>query len=161
MRPGAIGISTRFFVALFVLLGSLIAVSVLGVRGLQSVQGANDQVVADNLVTAEATSQLAIDLGNAERIGLELAAVTGATEADELRAQLDQVVAPKVNADIAAFMRLHAEDPRSELSQLQRIPTAWKAVALSQAAPCSRSESPPTPGSAPAPRMTSPTRWTP
>ncbi len=129
-RRGAIRISTRFFVALFVLLASLAAVSALGLRGLQDVQRANDQVFADNLLTAEATSQLAIDLGSAQRIGLEITAVSGAQEIDALRAQLDQVVVPRVNADIERFLRFHAADPLSERVQLQRVPTAWKAVAL-------------------------------
>jgi diguanylate cyclase (GGDEF)-like protein len=135
MRQGAIRISTRFFVALFVLLGSLTAVSVLGLRGLQHVQGANDQVFADNLLTAEATSQLAVDLGSAQRIGLEITAISGAKEVDELRTQLDQVVIPKVNADITKFLTLHAKDPPSERAQLQRIPAAWKAVALTEGGP--------------------------
>ncbi|MGA8365151.1 MAG: Tar ligand binding domain-containing protein [Solirubrobacteraceae bacterium] len=69
VRPSSI-ISARFFVALFVLSASLVAVGVLGLRGLQDVQHANDQVFADNLVTAEASSRLALDLANAERIGL-------------------------------------------------------------------------------------------
>jgi diguanylate cyclase (GGDEF)-like protein len=132
IRPGASGISTRFFVALFVLLASLTAVSVLGLRGLQDVQRANNQVFADNLLTAEATSQLAIDLGSAQRIGLEMTATTGAKEIDELRARLDQVVVPKVNADIARFLHLHSGDPPSELARLKRIPGAWKAAALTE-----------------------------
>jgi diguanylate cyclase (GGDEF)-like protein len=132
MRLDTIRISTRFFVALVVLLGSLAAVSVLGLRGLRDVQGANNQVFADNLLTAEATSQLAIDLGSAERIGLEITAINGAKERDELRTELDQVVVPKVNADITRFLRLHAADPPSERAQLQRIPVAWKAVALTE-----------------------------
>jgi diguanylate cyclase (GGDEF)-like protein len=132
IRPGDIRISTRFFVALFVLLASLAAVSTLGLRGLQDVQRANEQVYADNLLTAEATSELAIDLGSAQRIGLEITAVSGAKEVDELRAQLDQVVVPKVNADIARFLRLHAADPQPELTQVTRIPAAWKAVALTE-----------------------------
>jgi len=131
-RPGAIRISTGFFAALLVLLGSLLAVSVLGLRGLQDVQRANNQVFTDNLLTAEATSQLAIDLGGAERIGLEITAITGAKEVDELRVQLDQLAVPKVNADIARLLLLHAADPPAELAQLERIPVAWKAVAQTQ-----------------------------
>jgi diguanylate cyclase (GGDEF)-like protein len=132
VRPRDIRISTRFFVALFVLLASLTAVSVLGIRGLQDVQRANNQVFADNLLTAEAASQLAIDLGNAQRLGLEITAITGSKEIDELRAQLDQVVIPEVNADIARFLHFHAADPRFERAQLQRIPVAWKSVALTE-----------------------------
>jgi Tar ligand binding domain homologue len=56
MRPSSIRIRTRFFVALFVLTASLVAVGGLGLRGPRDVQHANDQVFADNLVTAKATS---------------------------------------------------------------------------------------------------------
>ncbi len=132
IRPGAVRISTRFFIALFVLLASLASVSVLGLQGLQKVQHANDQVFADNLLTAEATSQLALDLSKGQRIGLEITAVTGAKEVDELRAQLDQVVVPRVQADIARFLHFHAADPPAERAQLRQIPAAWKAVALTE-----------------------------
>jgi hypothetical protein len=129
VRPSSIGISARFFVALFVLSASLVAAGVLGLRGLQDVQHANDQVFADNLVTAEATSRLALDLANAERVGLELTASNNAAEIEELRAELDLIAVPQVNGDIARFLRLHAADPPAERAELQRIPSGWKAAA--------------------------------
>jgi diguanylate cyclase (GGDEF)-like protein len=130
MRPGAPRISTRFFLALIVLLGSLAAVGVLGLRGQYEIQRANDQVFSDNFLTAEATSQLALELGSAERVGLEITAIRGAAELDELRAQLDQTVIPRVNADLATFLRFHAHDPRSERSLLQSIAPAWRVAAI-------------------------------
>jgi diguanylate cyclase (GGDEF)-like protein len=128
MRPGSSRISTRFFVALFVLFASLVAVIVLGLVGLRDVQHANDQVFADNLVTAEATSQLALDLGNAERIGLELTASNSVSEIDALRAELDLIAIRQVDRDVVRFLRLHASDPRSERAELQRIPAEWDAA---------------------------------
>jgi diguanylate cyclase (GGDEF)-like protein len=132
VRPGSIGISARFFLALFVLSASLIAVGVLGLRGLRDVQRANDQVFADNLVTAEATSRLALDLANAERVGLELTASNDGAEIEELRAELDLIAVPQVNSDIARFLRLHAADPPAERAELQRIPTGWRAAARTE-----------------------------
>ena len=132
MRPSSIGISARFFVALFVLSASLVAVGVLGLRGLQDVQHANDQVFADNLVTAEASSRLALDLANAERVGLELTASNDAAEIQELRAELDLIAVPQVNSDIARFLRLHAGDPPAERAELQRIPSGWSAAAQTE-----------------------------
>jgi diguanylate cyclase (GGDEF)-like protein len=132
MRPSSIRISTRFFVALFVLSASLVAVGGLGLLGLRDVQHANDQVFADNLVTAEATSQLALDLANAERIGLELTASNHAAEIAELRAELGLIAMPQVNGDIARFLRLHAHDPSSERAELQRIPTGWRMAAQTE-----------------------------
>ena len=132
MRPSSIGISARFFLALFVLSASLVAVGVLGLRGLRDVQHANDQVFADNLVTAEASSRLALDLANAERVGLELTASNNAAEIEELRAELDLIAVPAVNSDIARFMRLHAADPPAERAELQRIPSGWRAAARTE-----------------------------
>jgi diguanylate cyclase (GGDEF)-like protein len=132
MRPSSIRISTRFFIALFVMFASLVAVVALGLRGLQDVQHANDQVFADNLVTAEATSQLALDLANAERIGLELTASNNTAEIAALRAELDLIAVPKVDGDIARFLRLHADDPPAERVELRRIPTGWRAAARTE-----------------------------
>ena len=60
------GLSARFFVALLLLLGGLTAVGVVAIRGLDQVQGANDQVYADNYLTAEATGALAVELARVE-----------------------------------------------------------------------------------------------
>jgi diguanylate cyclase (GGDEF)-like protein len=128
VRPSSITISTRFFVALFVLSASLVAIGALGWLGLQDVQHADNQVFADNLLTAEATSQLALDLANAERIGLELTASNSAAEIDELRAELGLIAQPQVRSDITRFMRLHAGDPPAERAELQRIPAGWRAA---------------------------------
>jgi diguanylate cyclase (GGDEF)-like protein len=114
------------------LLGSLAVVAALGLRGQSEVQRANDQVFSDNFLTAEATSELALDLGRAERLGLEITSIRGTKELGELRAELDLVVIPKVNSDIARFLRLHAKDPRSELVQLQRIAPTWRAAAIGE-----------------------------
>jgi hypothetical protein len=132
MRPSSIRVSTRFFFALFVLIASLVAVGGLGLRGLQDVQHANDQVFSDNLVTAEATSQLALDLANAERIGLELTASNHTVEIAELRAELGLIAMPQVNSDVARFLRLHAHDPLSERAELQRVPTGWRTAAQTE-----------------------------
>ncbi|HEX5852376.1 MAG TPA: diguanylate cyclase [Solirubrobacteraceae bacterium] len=131
----SIRISTHFFIALAVLLVSFVAVASLGLVGLRDVQRANDQVFSDNLLTVEATSQLAVDLGEAERIALELTSVERATEVAVLKAQLEQIQVPRVNADIKRFLALHADDPRSEYLSLQRIPSQWKAIALTPGGP--------------------------
>jgi diguanylate cyclase (GGDEF)-like protein len=132
VRPSSIGITARFFVALFVLAASLVAVGVLGLRGLHDVQHANDQVFADNLVTAEASSRLALDLADAERIGLELTASNNGAEIGKLRAELDLIAVPQVNSDIARFLRLHANDPPAERAELQRIPSGWRVAAQTE-----------------------------
>jgi diguanylate cyclase (GGDEF)-like protein len=132
VRLSSIGISARFFVALFVLSASLVAVGVLGLRGLRDVQHANDQVFADNLVTAEATSRLALDLADAQRVGLELTASNNAAEIDRLRAELDLIAVPQVDSDIARFLRLHAADPPAERAELQRIPSGWRTASKTE-----------------------------
>jgi diguanylate cyclase (GGDEF)-like protein len=137
MNIGAssIRISTHFFITLAVLLVSFVAVASFGLVGLRDVQNANDQVFSDNLLTVEATSQLAVDLGEAERLALELTSVDHAAEVDVLEAELSQVRVPRVNGDIERFLAFHLDDPRSEYLKLQRIPSQWKAIALTPGGP--------------------------
>jgi diguanylate cyclase (GGDEF)-like protein len=119
-------LSARFFIALFVLLASLVGVGVVAVRGLQQVQSANNQVYSDNYVTAQATSNLAVALGRAESLSLRITSAPDAATATELRTELDQAVIPKVNVLIDAFMEIHADDPPAELRKIGRITPAWQ-----------------------------------
>jgi diguanylate cyclase (GGDEF)-like protein len=119
-------LSSRFFIALFVLLASLVGVGVASVYGLRDVQAASNQVFSDNYVTAQHTSDLAIELGRAESLSLRIVAAPDAATATELRTQLDQVVIPKVNTLIATFMQIHAADPPAELRTISRITPAWR-----------------------------------
>ncbi len=135
IRLASIRISTRFFLALFVLLAAFLAVGVLGLGGLREVQRVNEQVFSDNLLTDEVTSELTIDLADTERIGLEIAAADKLEEADALKAQLDQIAIPRVNQDLARFLAIHAHDPRAEAAGLRRIPAEWNAAALSPTGP--------------------------
>jgi len=123
-------VTRRFFIALAVLLAALAAVAVLGITGLQKAGSANDQVFTDNLHTALATSRLSRDLGRAESLGLEVAASSELGSADRLRAQLVQIVAPQVDADIARMLRLHSSDPPAELRQIRRIPREWESFLI-------------------------------
>jgi diguanylate cyclase (GGDEF)-like protein len=119
-------VTGRFFVALAVLIAALAAVVILGIGGLGRVNRANDQVFADNFQTAQATSRLSYDIGDAEALGLRVAASPDAAAADRLLAQLGQIVVPRVDGDIAQLLRLHADDPPAELRQIRRIPTEWR-----------------------------------
>jgi len=119
-------LSSRFFIALFVLLASLVGMGVVSIRGLHEVQGANEQVFTDNYLTAQDTSNLAIELGRAEALGLRIASAPDAATATGLRTQLDQVVIPKVGTLIAKFMEIHAADPPAELRTISRLTPAWK-----------------------------------
>lgn len=118
-------ISTRFFASLALLSALLVLVGVLGLLGLRAVDRANNQVFDDNFRTAEATSQLVVDLGRGQSTSLEILASETVTEAERLRAQLSQVVIPQVSTDIARVLRLHAKDPASELAQIRRISRDW------------------------------------
>jgi hypothetical protein len=58
MRLGELRASTRFLLAMFVLLIALVAMAVPGLRGLPAVDAASLQVFDDNSLTSEATTQL-------------------------------------------------------------------------------------------------------
>jgi diguanylate cyclase (GGDEF)-like protein len=119
------GLSARFFVALLLLLGSLATVIVVASRGLEEVQSANDQVYSDNYLTSETTSAVAVELSRAESVSLRIAASRSLAESARLRAQLHQVLIPRVDASLARLVALHQADPPEELRTIRRIPVAW------------------------------------
>lgn len=71
-------LSTRFFVALIVLLVALLGITSVAFDGLVRVQGANDQVYSDNYLTAETTSQVAVELSRVDTLTSRLAGATDA-----------------------------------------------------------------------------------
>jgi diguanylate cyclase (GGDEF)-like protein len=120
-------LSARFFIALTVLLASLAAVGVLAARGLNDVQGANDQIYSDNYLTAQDTSNLAVELSRAESLSLRIVSAGDATTATELRTRLDQVVIPRVNTLLVKLEEIHAGDPPAELRTIRGITPRWHA----------------------------------
>lgn len=116
----------RFFLSLGLLVAMLAAVAALGLLGLRAVERANDQVFSDNLRTTEANGQLVASLDGTARLSLEILSSSGAGETERLRARLRSLAIPRAQADIAQLLRLHADDPRSELRQIERIPTRWR-----------------------------------
>ena len=123
MQSARLSASTRFFLALAVLLAALTAVVSLGLYGLGEVHAANEQLFADNLRTAQATAAVSGDLGDARAAVLQIAgAPQGSTV---LRFQLAQTIVPRVDRAVTALVRIHAGDPRAERAQIQRISTAW------------------------------------
>jgi diguanylate cyclase (GGDEF)-like protein len=121
-----VGLSTRFFIALAVLLASLAALAGVALSGLTSVQHANELVFDDNYRTEEATSQLAVEISRAEALSLRVAAAKDATEAATLRTQLHEVLVPRVAAILGRMQQIHAGDDPEELAVVARIPRAWQ-----------------------------------
>jgi diguanylate cyclase (GGDEF)-like protein len=120
-------LSARFFIALAVLLASLAVLGVVAARGLDDVQGANDQIYTDNYLTAQDTSNLALELSRAEALSLRVVSAGDSTTATELRTRLDQVVIPRVNTLLAKFIQIHAADPPTELRSIERVSPRWRA----------------------------------
>jgi diguanylate cyclase (GGDEF)-like protein len=118
--------STRFFIALGVLLAALAAMAVVGLSGLAAVDGANRQVFSDNYLSAEATSRVATDLSGVEVLGLQITQTTSRSAAERLRARLDEIAIPTAGASISALVRLHKRDPPVELAQISRISARWR-----------------------------------
>jgi diguanylate cyclase (GGDEF)-like protein len=130
-RPSA---AARFFVALGILVVSLMAIAVVGLNGLSDVDGANEQVFNENLPTAEALDRLTSELGRTETVSLQIRSASD-RDADRLRAELGEILIPGVRARIDTVLALHAGDTRSETAQSQRIPALWQvfvAMARSQ-----------------------------
>ncbi|HEX4465591.1 MAG TPA: hypothetical protein VH025_00255, partial [Solirubrobacteraceae bacterium] len=117
--------STRFFTALAALVAMLAAVALLGLLGLKSVEHANNQVFDDNFRTAQATSDFIGDVGEVQRMTLEIASSDELARVEQLRAALATAVLPDVNQDIAGLLRLHADDPRDEFKEIERLAAYW------------------------------------
>src|ERR1700735_2066060 len=106
--------STRFFIALGVLLVALAAMAIVGLSGLAAGGGANRQVFSANYLSAEATSRVATDLSGVEVLGLQIAQTTNRSTAERLRARLDEIAIPEAGASISTLIRLHKGDPPAE-----------------------------------------------
>jgi diguanylate cyclase (GGDEF)-like protein len=116
----------RFFLSLSVLVAMLAAVAALGLLGLRAVERANEQVFSDNFRTTEANGQLVASLDGAIRLSLEVLSSSGSGETERLRARLRSLAIPRAQADIDYLLRLHADDPPSELRQIEQIPKRWR-----------------------------------
>ena len=119
-------LSTRFFVALIVLIVALAGIGAVGFDGLVRVQRANDQVYSDNYLTEEATSEVAVALSRVETLSARLATAPDASQASRLRAELEFVAVPRANQAISRLVALHRIDPPEELRTIARIPAQWK-----------------------------------
>ncbi len=119
-------VSARFFTALAALLVVLLTAAALGLSGLSAVDHANNQVFDDNFRTAESTSRLAVDLGRAQTLSLQIVAASEPPTAEHLRAELAVSVLPAVARDITQVLRLHRRDPAGERAQIAKIPGAWQ-----------------------------------
>ena len=119
-------LSSRFFLALVALLVAIAVAGVLAYRGLDRVQRANNQVYSDNYVTAQDTSELAVDLARVENLGLRIVTARDASSALVLRTQLDQISIPAVNTALARFLAIHRDDPPAEAARVQRVAKGWQ-----------------------------------
>jgi diguanylate cyclase (GGDEF)-like protein len=123
-----LGPSGRFFVTLTVVVLALASAVGVSLRGLAAVHGANDAMFSDNLLTAQATSRLVAALGQADVVSLEITDARSPATVADLRAQLEEIVIPQVQADIAAVQTVHEGDPPAEEAEIDRIPTMWNGV---------------------------------
>ena len=119
-------LSTRFFVALIVLIVALAGIGAVGFDGLVRVQRANDQVYSDNYLTEETTSEVAVALSRVETLSARLATAPDASQAARLRAELEFAAVPRANRAISRLVALHQIDPPEELRTIARIPAGWK-----------------------------------
>ena len=103
-------------------------------------QGANDQVYSDNYLTPRRPARLAVELARAESTSLRIAASRSLAESARLRAQLHQILIPRVDASLARLVAIHQDDPPAELRTIMRIPVAWRRFENLRRAGCTRCE---------------------
>jgi diguanylate cyclase (GGDEF)-like protein len=121
-------IQTRFYVALILMLLGALTIAGVGVVGLATVSSHASRIYADNLVTAEFTSQVRASMEETHETALEIALTTDPAARRSLRRELDLKIIPDVDAGLAQLMQLHAADTPAERDEVSDLVTAWSRV---------------------------------
>ena len=118
-------INLKFLVVLAAVLPLLVVVLWVGVTGLATVRSEIARVATDNIHTSLATTDLGGDLAAAESLAMQLATGPNAQRAQGLSAQLDEVVAPRIDQEILTLQALHTHDAPSEAILPRAIAAGW------------------------------------
>jgi diguanylate cyclase (GGDEF)-like protein len=118
-------INMKFLVVLAAVLPLLVVVLWVAVAGLATVHSEIARVAGDNVRTSLATTDLGGDLSAAESLAMQFAAARDPLRAQALSAELDEQVAPRIDAEIPALQALHAHDAPAEAVLPRAIATGW------------------------------------
>jgi diguanylate cyclase (GGDEF)-like protein len=118
-------IAAKFAVMLAVLAAALLAVGIAGLRGLTDLHKQVNDLYGDHIVTLQRTAALADDTSRAAKVALQIIVSNDRADVDRLEGELDSVIVPQVDADIATLRSAHARDPASERTKIEQVASLW------------------------------------
>ena len=123
------GIATSSLVALCVGLSLVVvAVATIGILGAHSSTILGRQVASDELGTSTATGELARNMDTAYVTGEEAFLTGNPAVRSHLLSYLYTSLLPATDNEVTNLVRLHANDPPAERSDIQRFVRQWLAV---------------------------------
>ena len=130
-RQGAsrvrVPIAWKFFLLIGVVVPSVLAVSVVGVRALASMKARLDTVYEDALNSARTVGQLSTTIEEAEEKSRLLVTQTQPSEIEKTTAELRNEVMPNVQREIDQMHALAASDPSGgDLVLTEQLQTDWQ-----------------------------------
>jgi methyl-accepting chemotaxis protein len=130
-RQGAsrvrVPIAWKFFLLIGVVVPSVLAVSVVGVRALASMKARLDTVYEDALNSARTIGQLSTTIEEAEEKSRLLVTQTQPSEIEKTTAELRNDVMPNVQREIDQMHALAASDPSGgDLVLTEQLQTDWQ-----------------------------------
>ncbi|HEY2161224.1 MAG TPA: diguanylate cyclase [Solirubrobacteraceae bacterium] len=118
-------VAPKFLLVVAVLLPALIGLTSIGIHGLDVLKAKVNFLYSDHLQVTDQTDQLARDIGRAAEVSLHEIITTEPGTAASLASEMAQIVEPRVAADLAAMIRLHAQDSQLQRSQVRALVTGW------------------------------------
>jgi diguanylate cyclase (GGDEF)-like protein len=130
-RQGAsrvrVPIAWKFFLLLGVVVPSVLAVSVVGVRGLGSMKERLDTVYSDALDSARTVGKLSTTIEEAEEMSRLIVAQTQPSAIETTTAELRNEVMPNVQRELDQMHALAASDPAgADLVLTEQLRTDWQ-----------------------------------
>jgi diguanylate cyclase (GGDEF)-like protein len=124
MATRSLHISARFALVLVVLVPSLLAVTAIGFRGLQSDRNSANSLYSDHLLAIEAVSTLESALQDAQQASLELLLAQTPAQRQQLSTALVVSLSPPIESSLDKILALSADDAVEQRSA-QMAASSW------------------------------------
>jgi diguanylate cyclase (GGDEF)-like protein len=122
----SVGVATRFFVVLAVLVPSLFAVAAVGAHGLQQAGDAVTTLYGNTVLTSQVANDVSGRLDAAQEAALGILASTDIERQRRLQADLGETIAPEVAVGLAALGNHLEPNERKERADLDAMIAGWR-----------------------------------
>ncbi len=120
-----LSIAAKFFLMLAVVAPLIVAVAVVGDRGLHGMKDETDLIINDNVHVNQVLDSLGAKLARADQVSRLMVSATPARR-ELLAAELDENIIPGVDRSIALLRRLHAKDAAYERRPAEQFAIGWR-----------------------------------